>query len=123
MLSPIVSPPRQPLVNGRDARQPQEGVGIEPTLSWTAPTIGVAPRYRILVYRIYLKGSQPFLQLDAAISTASTSLRMPPGILKAGSSYIFTLRANRSPGDDETRPNREHLGSCTATALTAVISP
>jgi hypothetical protein len=100
---PLVSPPRSPTIDGVSAFQDRTGMGLNPTLSWTAPAQGQATSYTIYVYRLYNKNGATAREIAAYLITNGTSLTVPSGILLPGQSYQFTFRARYNPGVDNTK--------------------
>jgi len=53
-ITPVVSPPKSPLVNGMDAFSFPSGVGSQPTISWSPPVIGTASSYVVEIFAMTL---------------------------------------------------------------------
>jgi hypothetical protein len=51
-IVPMLGSPTMPRIEGRDAFQGQGGVGFQPTISWSPPTLGSATSYQIVITRI-----------------------------------------------------------------------
>ena len=95
-IVPRLSPPRAPLVNGRDAFVAQTGVGTQPTLSWSPPSLGTATSYLVSIWR--QPAAAGFKSLQMTVHGA-TSVAVPPGFLEAGAQYSGTIVANSAPWD------------------------
>jgi hypothetical protein len=122
VLSPAITPPRNPLINGRSLFDNQLAVGSSPTLSWSPPQIGVPDYYFIRVLELRADGTRSTFVQTARLTTAETSMAMPPGILQPGKLYVITIAANRS-GSPITQPNRNGLPFKFATLMSAIVSP
>jgi hypothetical protein len=94
-MAPTVSPVKSPTINGLSLFANQNGVGLTPTLAWTAPDLGTPQHYRITVYRLTASGSATTgspvatLYLDGT----QTSAKIPTGILVSGGIYCFKITA------------------------------
>jgi hypothetical protein len=96
-LKPVVTPVVSPLVNGKSAFGPLNGISLTPTLSWSPPAVGAPSGYRILVSLIANSGGTSTSQYLASIFTVETSVPLPPNMLQKGSTYVFTITALSSP--------------------------
>lgn len=130
-LSPVVvpriSPPRRPTVGGRDAFQPQSGVGTTPVLAWSAPDIGSPSRYEVEVYRLTEDQgiSRRTLVLRAELKGGTSSLRIPPDVLLAGQPYHASIRAARFDADRVSEPGAawRRVPGDWANCVTATFTP
>jgi len=123
-IVPILTPPRNPAINGLDAFQDRSGVGTTPTLSWTAPTVGLPSHYALYIFRLVAAGTGTTWEYTAYLQTGATSVTVPPGILEAGKSYFALLWAEQVPNDDfEAAPFHLSTTITRASAVTAVFSP
>jgi len=123
-VAPLVSPVQQPVVNQGSFRNNRTGVGLQPTVGWTAPALGPPTVYIVQVRLVQLNAAnQPQMTRIALLSTASTSVTVPPGILQSGQLYQFDIVALSSHGDDATRPFYQHLPFCAASTLSGVMAP
>jgi hypothetical protein len=115
-IAPVLGPPRQPRIEGRDAFFEQSGVGTEPLLSWSAPSLGSATSYAV---RIRAAGGTQ----EIAISVyTGTSVRAPAGLLSKGVRYSATITAVSAPWDVLNRaPLRTgmplHMADCVTSAF------
>jgi len=116
-IRPLVSPVQTPLVNGHDAFVAATGVSLTPTLSWSAPAVGVPSAY-ILTTTDFTAGT-----IGNRIVTTTTSLPLPPGILQTGHSYSLCVRAVVWSIDASTTPFRTSLPRGVADMCTAVMQP
>jgi len=118
-VGPGLGPVRSPRIAGRDALLAQTGVGLTPTLAWTAPALGTATRYGVSLYDT-TGGSLGF---RASVGTSATSFSFPAGVLEAGHTYLAILTASREPAADPAAPERETATQERAVAFTATFAP
>ena len=100
-ISPVVGPVSSITINGAAFTQAMPGVGTTPTVSWQAPTVGSATDYRVVIFRLGVNGNGLSTRTRVAgLSTAATSVQVPPGILTAGSTYLLEITALHRSGED-----------------------
>ena len=121
-LAPGITPPRDPRINGNSLFDNQLAVGPMPTLSWTAPALGVPDYYLVRVLELRANGARSEFRIVARLNTADTSLMMPPDLLQAGHFYVITMAAVRS-SSPITQPRRIGLPSSFATLMGSIVSP
>ena len=96
---PIV--PRGPVqdlrINGESAFDVLTGVTTTPTISWTAPAVGVPTLYEV--------GVGPG-GVGALFTTANTSMTLPPCNLVAGATYFVSVSAIVTNVDGSSHPYR-----------------
>jgi hypothetical protein len=92
-IEPRLGPPGALLVAGLDALQPQTGVGLTPTVSWTAPTLGAANLYELDVFQLTPTTNRRNFVNAGRFATTGTSLTLPPDVLEAGGSYVLIVQA------------------------------
>jgi len=97
--SPVVSPPRFLTVNGLDAFQPRSGVGLAPTISWTAPVLGAPTRYQVSIQRVENVNASTAVTNLAVFQVYAPSFTLPAGLLVAGGEYIAVVSAIQTPND------------------------
>lgn len=90
MFTPRITAVRGAQIAARNFVEDQSGVGTTPTLAWTAPTTGTVTSYRVRISRVANNGTVPE---SFAIFTANPGVTLPPGILVAGSAYVFVIDA------------------------------
>lgn len=95
-FAPIVGSPAAPMINGSDAFPARVGVGSQPVISWTAPTLGTPTQYGVSLS--VATGLQPNDINTLGITLyAGTSVKIPAGILQAGRTYQGQISATISP--------------------------
>ena len=67
-------------------------------MKWSPPSLGTATYYVVGVLQLSNNGGNTAVASVARIYTQSTSLRIPPGLLSAGSGYVFRVRPWYVPG-------------------------
>ncbi|HJW73500.1 MAG TPA: hypothetical protein VJ486_11780 [Geothrix sp.] len=125
-LQLIVSPVRNPTINGRDLFQEQTGVGTHPTIAWGVPSLGSPVLYQVRIREVGSSGSG--LTFGSVwsddLTIFGTSVQIPEGILHAGSAYVINIRAvSTGNGDAKNAPFRMALPFGMADCLSAVIRP
>ena len=125
-IVPVAKPATLLKINGMDALTAMTGVGTDIQLGWTAPAGGGVTNYVIRLYKLTAAGTQTTQRVVARFFVAGDvlSLRMPPGVLTMGSSYVFEVQTIVMPGVDLVqKPFRVSLPMGTASALTAMVTP
>lgn len=124
-IVPLVGPVLSPLINGSNAFDEASGVGLTPTLSWTAPALGPPTSYSVRAVRLFpAEYDVVAYETMALIVTTSTSVRVPPGVLSKGQYYFFVITSLLNSGiDANEHPYRNTLPSGWAQVATARFSP
>jgi hypothetical protein len=104
-VAPILGPVTAPRIEGRDLLVPQSGVGLQPTISWSPPSLGTTTSVVVDVEEIYdsggVTGSRAVL---TATVRSSNSFRFPQNLLASGKTYIAILTAWYQPGEGLDAP-------------------
>lgn len=117
-IAPALGPVRAPRVNGRDLFQPQSGVGLQPTISWSAPALGAPTSVLVNISAVDTGAG-----LQATVRTGS-SFTVPPGVLSPGKSYVVLLTAQQAPWDGpDAPPLRYGVPLYTADCITSTFTP
>jgi hypothetical protein len=125
-IVPTLSPPQGLQIGGASAAVDLAGVGLTPTLSWTAPAAGTATSYSVEVLELTLRPAttESTFRRVGVLSTGRTQVSLPPGLLQAGGRYFARVTANaRAPDPFDTAPSRAGNVSTWAAALTATFAP
>lgn len=120
-LQPLVGPPLNPQIDGKDLFQDQTISGTNPVLSWQAPAVGTASAYRIVVYELTNSLQQP-LDYKFAFYVSGTSVQLPPGVLSSGKTYTFLIESVYRETDVAANPNLETMPEGMADAGTGLIT-
>ncbi len=101
------------------------GVGATPTVSFTAPTYGVADYYSVAVIQLDditdVDGGLLRARNIGAVRTRNTSVTIPPGMMQAGSYYF--LRVTAIHGYKLTSPGAYTHDLAYSSAVTGIITP
>jgi hypothetical protein len=102
-IDPLISPPKNPQVDGASLFNALSLNNSTPTFTWSAPTLGTATSYTLRLFKLTVDASKSTLVdcsspiLSAKVTTPS--FRMPDGIMTAGNSYFVTIQAAQAPYD------------------------
>jgi hypothetical protein len=123
-IVPLLGPIQLPQVNGAAATAPLTGVGPTPTLAWTAPATGTPTSYSVELYRLDASGPASTAIRVVTLVTTGTSLRLPPGVLASGSTYLAMVTARAVAGEaPATAPLRTANVFAWASAVTSTFVP
>ncbi len=123
-VSPMLGPAQSIKIAGRSASTQLSGVGLTPTISWSAPSVGVPQANSVYVYRLTNSNGTTHLSTAAIFYTKATSVTVPPNVLTSGSTYYVAVSALTSGTIDLTySPYRRRLPYAWANALTATFTP
>src|SRR5262249_58278593 len=86
-IAPGTGPVRLLQINGKDLFLRQSGVGLQPTISLSPPSLGAATFVRVFISAVDSSGS-----LEAIVQTGN-SFTVPDGFLVAGKAYVVALTA------------------------------
>nr|HEX4313168.1 hypothetical protein [Kofleriaceae bacterium] len=121
VIAPVVTPVQAVTIGGQPANQPRTGVGVVPTLAWTAPATGTVTGYAVTVRAIATSATGVDIATVATIYTPDRSLAIPCNLLTAGGSYVFTITAIAAPG--QSTPTAGVVPYASADYVTAEVSP
>lgn len=126
-MQPLVSPVKNPTINGLSLFGEQVGVGLTPTISWLAPDLGKPYGYVLQLYLLTADGDTTRGAMVARLfcDGDQTSLTVPAGLLVAGESYALNLRAFAGPKADMTSDplrNAKYPYGCAET-LSSIFKP
>ncbi|MCE9571871.1 MAG: hypothetical protein K8W52_01825 [Deltaproteobacteria bacterium] len=128
-VAPMVTPPRAPTINGRDLFAPQTAVGLQPTIAWTAPAVGVPTSYELSLSEAFVSGLQGnglTVREDATLIVPGdvTSITLPRETLADGVMYTLRIRAVLRTGQAvKTAPFRSGVPYGYADVLTSFFTP
>jgi hypothetical protein len=122
-----LGPASAPQIDGLDLREPQTGVGGEPTVSWTAPAIGTPTAYELHISEL---DNSPFggltLHEDVELIVPGdvTSVTLPQDVLADGTIYQIRIRAIARDGQNaRTAPFRSGMPVAYADLFTNYFVP
>jgi hypothetical protein len=122
--TPLISPVQNPQINGISLFTATTVNSSDVTLSWSAPALGSPYGYRVQVLTPanQLRDNTVY-SATAVLNTAKTSLRIPPGIITSGKTYVFLITSLADAGANmETHPNRSALPVANADLISAPIT-
>jgi hypothetical protein len=119
-VKPMLSSVQNPKINGADLFTAATVNPTAVTLSWDAPAIGTPYGYNVSVLSpTTLPGGGITYQSSTTLSTAKTSMTIPPGVLASGQTYLFIVR---SLADGKTNVETSPLRSALPTAGAEIVS-
>lgn len=96
-IYPPIGMPRSATVAGVPFYAGGSGVGLTPVIAWSAPSFGAVTGYRVNIWELRANASNltRSYELPAlrGFTTPHTSMTIPAGVLQAGRSYVFRIRA------------------------------
>jgi len=123
-IAPAISPVRGAAINGRPLDTAQRGVGTSPTLQWSAPAVGSATNYAVVIHQVEASNVAVAITPVATFYTRGTQLQLPATVLATGATYVATITAIAAPGTDLTaRPFAAGLPFAAADHVTALFTP
>jgi hypothetical protein len=123
-VAPLIGPPKSPRVNGANAFTAQTGVGLQPTISWSAPALGTATSYTLDVTATDPCGLSGQIVGFSAVVHNGTSFKVPSGILKSGFAYRATITARQAAWDTvDAGPFRTGSPRHVAQCVTSTFAP
>jgi hypothetical protein len=124
-LEPVVSPPRNVTVNGNSIAAGLSGVGLRPTIAWTAPEIGAPSGYVVIINRLVASNGATVSERVGRVFLSGTELVLPPGLLQAGQSYFLGISAlyREGNGDLSAAPFQGNLPMGEAITWSNRVSP
>jgi hypothetical protein len=102
-IAPTLGPPTGAKLNGTSFFLDQTSSNLTPTISWSTPSLGTPTFYSVGIFNLSPKF--PASPIVLSLSTTSTSVIVPAGLLQSANSYAFEIAAEHLPGlDVETKP-------------------
>jgi hypothetical protein len=125
-LHPLILPPRGLKLDGEDAFSARPLALGSHVISWQPPASGQVSAYQLMLRRYAVVGDSDARLVDSVSFTlggSSTSVRLPPDVLKPASHYVFQLTAISSPGfSAENTSTRILLPTGQADTLSGLLS-
>lgn len=121
-----VTPPEHLTADATDiASAPVTLTTTTPLLEWAAPARGTPNVYVVKVRALVVKGTATTHGPSVWLITTERQLRVPPGVLARGGTYVFEVSAQQLSGgrfDATTAPFSDPLSSDTSGALSSVVT-
>jgi hypothetical protein len=121
-LTPLISGIRAVQIAGKDAGNPQTGVGLTPVVSWTPPAVGTPSRYVVQLFTFPSGSGDPQLVTTLNLPGSTTSVQIPAGVQQTGKAYFVRIVAQAGVGSDAA-PLRARLPSGAAAYVTQTYVP
>lgn len=99
-IAPLVTPPRDVLLDGQASAVALTGVSTTPVVSWTAPAFGTPRRVEIEVVRLeptMIGGTRRVGAGTLRVLGGVTRVRLPPGMLNPRQTYYLRVTALALP--------------------------
>jgi hypothetical protein len=128
-IAPVISLPRQVTVNGKAAPADgiTKGVGQAPVIAFQPPSLGKPDFYTIRAVQLddEMDATSAVIghRTVLSISTTSTSVTIPSGVLESGKHYSFEITAAVAPGRDSARPFAYNEHDARAQTFTGIVMP
>lgn len=122
-IAPQFGPVGNPRIEGKDAFQPITLTTPTPELTWTPPSSSPDMHYIVFVHELSVQGSATVSRLVGSVRTGRPGLRLPPGLMSPGHTYVIVFDSNTTPGLDITeKPFRISLPITGSQALSEIIT-
>ena len=122
-LRPLVGLVKNPTLNGRNLLSDLNAVGTTPTLAWQAPDLGTPTGYLVRIYRMSLAGADTTGTLVAELMARTPTMKVPPGVLQAGGTYVLMVRSIAQATDLTAAPNAYVVPFGAAELASGLIQP
>jgi hypothetical protein len=131
-LVPPVTPATAITVAGLPFFAGGQGIGLTPTVSWSAPRVGRSDMYSVAIREVFVKPWYKWFKTAAPIllriRTPHTSVEIPPGVLVAGKRYVFQMEVGMATSPESlaaawTAPRKSSNDVAGATVISGVFSP
>jgi hypothetical protein len=101
-------------------------MGLQPVISWEAPSLGSPTSYSVGVRDVTLPpgATSPVSTVIAELTTTPDimQVQVPPSVLLAGHHYVFSV-SSRLSADGTDAPQRFGLPYCYTNTITDLCSP
>jgi hypothetical protein len=122
-IVPGLGAPRNVTVNGVAATPPLTGIGTSPVISWTAPAFGTPDRYVLNVLQLTNVAGQTQIASGGQVALKGTQVRMPPGLLTAGRTYVLIISSTIVGGTTDVERNPYAQSGSVFESTDTVIGP
>jgi hypothetical protein len=122
-LNPLIGPVETPTINDRNLFTASTVSEPGVTLKWTKPSLGNPIGYVVSVYTDLAIQNRTVYARIATLSTAKTTLMLPPSLLHTGKTYLFLITAlTDGRANLESSPNRLGFPAGNADIISAPIT-
>lgn len=121
----LIGAPTGLTINGASLAQPQTGVGTTPRIAWQAPPASSATsNFRVRIWKLAVTptGGTAF-SLAVVVQTTSTAIKIPPGLLTTGETYVVQIDDLNMPVDWTTAPQRFAMPLGVSNAISNPFTP
>ena len=122
-VRPRLGPPREVSIAERPADQIQQGVGLTPTLRWSAPSIGRPTGYFVFVRGLEAQLESVVQTTAGTIVTQDPEVTFPPGMLRVGQWYRVEIVAQQSSAPSQESAWRQAWPLVEASHFTGAFTP
>ena len=123
-VKPLISAAQNPKINGADLFNAGTINDTAVTLSWDPPAIGTPFGYSVAIMSptTLPDGTVGYLS-STTLSTAKTSIAVPPDLLRSGQTYLFVITSLvDGKASMETSPHRSSLPAASAQLVSASVT-
>jgi hypothetical protein len=123
-VQPLISAVQNPKVNGADLFNASTLNSTAVTLSWDPPAIGTPFGYNVIIVSpTTLPSGAVTYSSSTTLSTAKTSMTIPPDLLRSGQTYLFGITSLADgKANMETTPHRSTLPTASAELVSASVT-
>lgn len=123
-VGPITGPVENPTINDMSLFTPDTITAPAITLKWVKPNLGNPTGYTIRVMSpLTLPSGTSTYATNAILSTATTSVTLPPEVMQSGKTYLIVITAvTDGRANMETKPRRTGVPMANAEVVSAPIT-
>ncbi len=111
------------LLDGQLALAPTVSLARPPeAITWSAPAIGTAKTYSVVIHALAVSGSSTIRESKTVLSTDATSLRLPPGVMVPGRTYVISVTAYGFSHRNSASPRRAGTRIAVADTFSGLVS-
>lgn len=122
-LKPQMGPPLDVRLDGQLALVSTLPLARPPeAITWSAPSLGTATTYTITLHSLAASEDSTISERVGLLSTDATSIRLPPGLMLPGHSYVVVITAYGPSPRSAAAPRRKGSRLAMAETLTGLIS-
>lgn len=123
-FSPLITPVRNPRINGKTLFETQVAVGTSPTLTWDAPSTGTPTGYFVRIMELRNDSGASRLLTRSVLRTTTRAITVPPGHMVPGTTYVITISALRMGAVPFAQyPFQTALPYGSAPMMSAIVAP